>query len=246
MDGNLRPSLKSLDDRLRECRELMQRGNDWLAADGTALSERYRNGQQNLAIRCVNSGRGDYGVVLKAGPCGDVLKSFTQHLGSDRDPERRNVRLEQTPMFPRVVEIVERNQHVIVPSMPRLQRFDNGPIGLGKPLYLFTSCVFPLEESGSTLADGELRIFGVNVAVASGEQIHQHIETASETVEDRASLDVDNSRDALDGVKANDLLAKLRIRLVGNTIWGTLPPRFNAICEHVELGYGPVNSSISI
>lgn len=133
----------AIDERVRKTRELVRRFNETLTLDETPFSERYRSGKQNIAIRFIKPGGGDYGVILKPAPA-DQLESA----------------------FPLDVSIVEGGKLKIIPSIPIPQRFLDTPIGVGKPLYRFTASVFPNAERISRVTNGELHIFWVYVAVA--------------------------------------------------------------------------------
>ena len=132
-------------------------------------------------------------------------------------------------------ETAELTEAIAKASMPKeveeLQTFYDGPIGIREPLYLFTSRVFSFEEISAAGAYGKLSVFYTAVAVAPSKSIDEHVQTASEGVDDCPHLGIENARGHFDIAEANELLSHFRVRFFGN----------KSRAEVFELGYGPIN-----
>jgi hypothetical protein len=149
-------------------------------------------------------------------------------------------------MLPHYVEIVESDEHGVIPSTPRLQFFDDRLIGSGKPLYRFTSGVFACREIGAVPANGKVRIFGCHVAIALGQSVDEDIQAAPDGVDDEADFRIDDRRRQFYIAQANNLIAHLRIKLFGPAIGGILTPGYEPGLENAELGFGPLNARVSV
>jgi hypothetical protein len=148
-------------------------------------------------------------------------------------------------MLPHNVECVEVKQ-VRVPSRPRLQIFDDFPIGGTQQFYLFTSRVLSVPKPVRRGADGKLSMFCARMAVASGERIGENVQATPKTVDNEARFGVHDSGQWLDIGQLEKLLGALRIYLLDDFVWGELRPGFDSPFKNFELGVGPFNSGVSV
>ncbi|HEY4048773.1 MAG TPA: hypothetical protein VGM27_18060 [Acidobacteriaceae bacterium] len=84
------------------------------------------------------------------------------------------------------------------------------------------------------------------MSVSLGELVGEHVQTASQRIDDSASFRVDNSRDRLDLLDVPNILAGLRTFLTRDGVWATVDPTRNPFAENIELGYGPIDTSMRI
>jgi hypothetical protein len=238
--------VEPLDDRVRKARELVKRSDDQFTRNGPNLIERYVKGDLNIACIFVGVGRRHYGVVLKACPNATKFDPTPSGCASDHNELRRGRDSDQAPVLPQYVEIVESDEHGVIPSTPRFQIFDECLISSGKPLYRFTSRVFPMEELIAAGANGKTSIFWCRMAVALGEGVYENVQAAADCVNDEPNLGVNDGRRQLNIAKANNLLAHLRAKFFGETIRGVLTPGYEPPLQRIELGFGPVNIGLSV
>ena len=87
------------------------------------------------------------------------MESLAYHVGEDSNSLGRRLRFEKSPCF-RVISRSWSATSIWFPPRHGSRDFDDGLIGIREPLYLFASCVFPVEESVPTGADGNCVSFG--------------------------------------------------------------------------------------
>jgi hypothetical protein len=148
-------------------------------------------------------------------------------------------------MFPRYVEIVQCKK-VIIPPFVRLEVFDDSLIGSRKPLYLFYSLVSGISESGNVFPDGKINVFRSRCAIALGKCDRKNIQTAPDAMKDNASFGVDYGRDEFHIAEANNLLPGLRIQITKESVRGIIEPSVNLRLQDWEIGYGPIDSGLSV
>jgi hypothetical protein len=239
-------SVKTLDDRRREVRELLERTNEMLARKRAGLVQGWLKGYFDIFVVGFDIDNCKLGIILE---CAVERQDRSSSAGAEVADHRECAGHgddNQALVLPRYVEIVECDQKGIIAASPRFQIFDDRPISLGKPLYLLAARVFADKEGVPTSANGELTIFFTRVTVACGEPVYEKVETASQAVDDRASFRIDDRvwRDYV--AKAKTLLSRLRVRLSDNAIGGYLIPGDQPAFEHIYLGYGPLDAGINI
>lgn len=239
-------NIEQLDDRIRKAREIVQGSYNALARDRAGLIQRYIEGDLNLAVICTNAGPRHYGIVLEAVPHAVKSQSRLNRIGGNHDSAGHRSNLDKSSVLPGYVEIVESDETGIIPSVPRLEIFDERLIGLGKPLYRFTSRVFPYEEVILRSANREMSVFWVRVTGAFCESIDKDVETASKTINDRSDFCIDDWGRLNRIRQVNAFLADLRMRLFPETVRGFLAPGYQSPFERIELGYGPINGSLGV
>ena len=134
----------------------------------------------------------------------------------------------------------------IIASRIRPLVFDDSLIGLGKPLYFFQDAALRIQEIGLTLPDGEVGVSWFDVSVARGERASKNIETAADTVNDCASLGVDDGIGRREVAYPVELFSGLRIGIDHDGIRLVSPPRDDTFLQLWQLGYGPIDSSFSV
>jgi hypothetical protein len=237
---------RKLDNRNRKAREIVQRCNDARSLHNVPLVERYIKGELDLVIRRINADPDEYGIILKACPSmvGE-FKSIRRPVRSESCEGRHGRNLHQTSMLSRLIYFVEGVEKSVT-VLPRLQAFDGGAIGIGKPLYLFATRVLPMEELIGRGTDGKLTVTWNRVAIAHSEGVYENVEAASQAVNDRAGFCIDDSGNRLNISKLDAFLAFFRVQFFNQTIRGILFPGLNSPIEDLELGYGPINAGLSV
>jgi hypothetical protein len=178
-------------------------------------------------------------MILKSTPLPGPLESASSVDIRDAPACRGNICGDQPPVLPRYVECVEIKE-VPVPSLPRLQVFDDFSVGGGKQLYLFMSRVLAAHECRPSTTDGELRVFRVRESIALGQDVGKQIETASKGVDDQPGFNVHDGRERPNVHQFVDLLTTLRVQLLDDFVRGTFAPGFDAPFKDGELGVGPI------
>lgn len=239
--------VEPLDDRIRKAREITQRHNDAWSLHVIPLVDRYIDGKVDLVIRRLNADPSENTVVLKTGPL--IGSGEFESAGSAIRPKSGECRddhdIQHPPMLPRLIYLVQGIEKAI-PAFPRLEAFNNGLIGSGKPLYPFSSRVPPMEELLGTVTNGKLNLSGTRLAVARGQDVHEDIETAAQAINNRAGFCVDDRGDRLDVAQLNEFQAPFRVQFFEQAVRGIFLPGFNAPLENLELGYGPIDASLSV
>ncbi len=238
-----RPVLtEQLDDRLRKAREIAERGHDWLVGDQRSFVERYVEGSLKLAFWRTDWRPGDYGVILEAWPNGWKFHARCRPNASAWD----NSDGDQAPMLASDIKCVESDQGII-PSRIRLHRFEDSGHSGGKGLYEFAPFVIPLHPSVGALRDWKVDVVLPKFRVAVGDSRRENIKATAKPVDDRPDLSVDNAWKRFGDAKLNEMLSRLRVRIVPDQLkCGTLPPSLKPLFEGWELGYGPIDTSFSV
>jgi hypothetical protein len=134
----------------------------------------------------------------------------------------------------------------IIPSRIWPEIFDDNLIGLRKPLYLFQDATRGVSEVDLSFPNGEISTFGFWEAVACGQGAGQQVETTANTMNDGASLSVDDSVERFDISKAIKLFSGLRIGINQHGIGFVSFPGDKALRKIITLGYGPIDSGLSV
>lgn len=236
------------DDGACKARELTQHSNDWLVAPETGFVERYIRGALDFGLVPPALGeQANYGFVVYADICADRRKRLAQIAS----PSAHNNGLwtdgglNEPLVLSRNVETMEGPKQVI-PSLVRLERFDFGSFGLGKPLYEFSTFVPTGQEHLFGRGDGKIRIVGLSYAVADGKRIGQNVETAPDRIEISSSFDHEAERKKLFFDRHYNVIRNLRIGVFKNHVDILVQPGMDAIAEGWQLGYGPVSGSLSV
>lgn len=153
--------------------------------------------------------------------------------------------IEQSTVFPGQVEVMEGAKRII-PSRIWPQVFDDVLIDLGKPLYLFEDLALGIEKAGLGFPDGKIGTFGFLPAVACGQSTGQNVEATPDAVDDSPHFRVDHRVEGFDIRQAVEFLAGVRIGINSHGIGMALLPFDDPLYQRWELGYGPIDSGLSI
>ena len=237
--------VEQVDDVACRARELMERWDKRLALGKRGFVENYLKGEMRLVIRPSDGAR-NWGAVFQVAP--KSIKELWRrpmtpavHGDAWRPPNYA----QKAPMLSHNVKLVQREETVI-PSLVWFEIFDSVRVDLAKPLYHFTSRVLPDVERFPVSADGEPDIFWCDVAVSLGQNIDEDIETASDAVNNDSSLDGNFARDGVSPICLDNLLPRLTIWLSDEAIWATSSIIRNPSPQNLELGYGPIESGLSV
>ena len=134
-------TVKTLDDRRREVRELLERTNEMLARKRAGLIQGWLKGYFDIFVVGFHIDNPKLGIVLECACEGQEGGSPARVEMADHCEHAGHVHDDQTLVLPRYVEIVECDQNGIIAASPRFQIFDDRPISLGEPLYLLAARV---------------------------------------------------------------------------------------------------------
>ena len=237
--------VESPDDLRDTLREVAQHARYWLFVDAQGgLIESYIRGQKGIAFRRregVTWGKPcQDGFVLQSSECSqettspnhDVVRS-DNWLGDDK-----------ALMLSQNVELVQRVENRIASSI-RLERFDRGDFNLGKPLFAFDACQ-GINHFLMGSEDWKVRRFTRFFAIATGESGGEQIESASDGVEDCPSLDIKTSVERLAWYRYDKFLRRVRIVLGDEFVLAFPVPSQESVLEGWDLGFGPIDSGLSV
>lgn len=230
-------SIEEANNRRRRARKLANRLNEVRALQSVGFVERYLRGDAHIAIRRRISGEQYQGcIVAKEG-----------FVDNSRHPSSwPQARPKQTAMFPGEVQFVKDAEQITVPSRIWPQVFHETLVGRGKPLYVFEGPGLPVPEVVNALPYREMGASILGVAVACGERARKQVETASDAVDERARLGQEEWVEGLCLDEAVRLVAGLRVVIDDYGVWSCVLPRDSALSQGWELGFGPVDCSLSI
>ena len=237
-------SFESLDDTLSQASKLTKRCNDWLVSDRTPFVERYLRREVKIAIRRVDAGPRYYGAIFEAWPLRGSPKSLCPRLRTDDGTGQWQVDGEQSLVFPRYVEVVK-SEEKIIPSVVRLQVFDDLPLTLGQPLFTFRR-VHRVDEALVRSVNRKVTVGMRCLAVALSERSGEQVQASSNAVDDRSGGCVQRERERTVNLQLEQLLPHLLVRLFDQEEWGSVEPGFESLFEGWELGHGPIDGSIGI
>lgn len=237
-------SLKSLDDRVGKSSEFAEGGDNRLIREKFSFVERYISADLKIALRRVDAGPRYYGAIFEARPDHGKMKAANMGFGRDGDGTRDKMDANQPFMFPRNVELVECEEKVI-PSLVRLQIFDDSQIGSGQPLFSF-SHVYWVEKLIDGRVNGKAGVTTSFFAIACGNGGAKEIKASADAVDGRPDSGIDGWRQSSVHLELEELLSHFRVRLFDKQIRGFIEPRFDHLLQNWELGFGPVNGGIGV
>ncbi len=227
--------VKTLDDRCREARELVQKFNHRLAVNiQTEFSEHYRQGGMCIALRHVLSPFRGCGLLFRA--------ATTTEAASLDTWDGRN--LDEAAMLTHNVELMECPKQTIA-SVVRFERFDDPRFGDPEPLFTFETR-YRIDHVLERSEDGEVCLVTRDVASAQGQCSAKQIERTADRANDRSDLCVDYERQRGFCLYYHDLLPHLRIEVHHDRINAHVLPSNNALPKGWELGFAPLDRSPSI
>jgi hypothetical protein len=143
---NPRSTVEQLDDRRRHVREFLQRTDEMLTRQRAGLVQRWLVGNINLIVVGFDVDNPKLGIVLEYASECSKRDSLTRPSMWDHGKEHGWGDYDQAFVLPRYVEIVECEQKGILPSVPRLQFFDDDLVGSGKPLDRLRPACLPIKN----------------------------------------------------------------------------------------------------
>ena len=158
----------------------------------------------------------------------------------------RSYQIQKSAMLSHNIRVVQGEEQVI-PSLVWTEIFDKRLIGARKPLYRFATCVFSETELARAPADRKADTFFPALAVALGKDIGEKVQAAADAVDDSASFGIEDPRQRIPNFDLQNILAGPTIFLGDDDIWGVWTnPSSDPSLEDLELGFGPINCSLSV
>ena len=188
VDAALR-KVESVNDRVRQARELTERRNDSNPEKVGRFIEAYLGGELKLGLRYTLGEPPEYGFTLSA-IRGSDRKGLKVSCVRNAESCGKDVNGEQSLMLSVNVEQMESMQ-ASIPSLVRLQRYEDVSFLDGEGLYEFVPFVTPGEKDFLTSRNRKVRIVNKRWAVAAGERGSQNIQAASNGVEVGTGFDIE-------------------------------------------------------
>lgn len=226
----------------RLARESRDRSRHFMAMQRAGFVERYVQADANLAIRYRGVGPRHYGFVVEA----QVAAKGDWTGKGKADAARENERVQHSAVFPGQVESMEGAKQVI-PSRIRAAIFDDRAfIDIAKPLYLFEDMAFGLGKIAGCIGHRKVGTSGFWEPVSGGESTSKDIKAAPYAVYDNPCLGVNERIERFDIGQAVNLFSGLRIGIDARGVGVVSLPLDDPFDQNWELGYGPIDSGLSI
>ena len=248
--GQADPSLvvEEFDSRLCRAREIAQRGHQRFKKTGVGFINRYERGEINIGLWCPFRQQSENGFVIHAKGTEWSWQGNKISTGTPvnyRGAAQPGLHSEQAPVLAYDVEVME-NPKRIVPSLVRLQRFDNRLFGRGQSLYEFIPFVVASAKGIDAACDGEISVVGVRYAVAVSERCSQNIETAPYGVEVGANLDLCRDGQWFPFENYEDVIRGVRTCIFESHIEISIDPAIGPFFEGWKIGHGPVDCGLRV
>jgi hypothetical protein len=216
----------------------------------SGFAQNYVNNRKHIAFR-IRSDSPYGGFVLQARDDvhpDDTLTCNRHAAVADHNDARHALGSGEKPfMLPQYVELVQ-GPNGVIPSLVRFERFDSSAIGSRKPLFAFWSVNSPkwINHAEFGTKDWEMPFMIRSFPVACGERDSQQIEGATQGIDDRTNprVERERKRNLLNSYK--QIISGLRIRLFDNAIGVSLLPFEKAVLQKWDLGFGPIDGSLSV
>jgi hypothetical protein len=241
MDGSVVEQLNDLSDVVCEAR---QERPGWLIDEPKGgFIERYLGGDMAIALRRRDAAGGwepvQDGFIIQNFTAGHELKPI------DLNAIRGNARVDsnQSFVFAAYIELMKDVKHR-VPALVRPERFNNALFMLGKPLFAFNS-ISPEKVVGGT-ENWKVRFVARFYAIACGECRREQIEAAANRIDDSADLRIEDQIEWPLEHGGQYVVGRISITLHDKYIRAIPLPGSEALLERWDLGYGPIDSSLSI
>jgi hypothetical protein len=244
MLARLSGRVEQSDDLCDPFRKAWDKGVGWLIDEPKGrFVERYLSGDMAIVLRrCEPSSGGETvqdGLVLHI-PM-EALKSPTFGLQS----EARNLRpSSQKPfVFSPDIELMEGIQKR-VPAFVRHERFDSSLFILGKPRFAFNT--LGAEERVQGAENWKVRFVARFYAIPSSESGSNQVEATSKRIDNRSSFGIEEAIKRGLRVGSEELEGRVSIRLYHEHIRAVPLPGSESLLDEWDLGYGPINGSLSV
>jgi len=236
-------SIEHFDDRARITSELVKYENDRFLRSDDSFVERYIRENFHIIVRYTLPNESQYGFILYR----DGFRGWPEVGDSPKLQASRKVNDREKPtVLAHDVELMERPQHR-VPSLIRLQRFQDAAFSTRKPLYEIRPLIsLPRAKKGLAGDDRKIRVFGIRYAEPVVERSSENVETATNGVDISADFDQEFERKRCFLDCHDEPVRRIRIKVDGAGLDVQLEPSIEATLEGWELGYGPINASLSV
>jgi hypothetical protein len=251
MDSALLGRAKLSDDFVYSCGETPQHGDDVLPAQSErTLLESHLKGEKCIALR-----RAERFLPTETVQDGFIVKIAKSlgasdcHFGRSHNHITEHSRRCRNQPFVLSHDInFVQGPNGCIPSLVRFERFDRGSFALGKPLFSFfaVNSASRIDHVIEGVEDWKvsigIRFFAIALSQAGGEQV----QSASQRIERGAepSVEGEGQRDFLDC--HHDIANSIRITLSGDDVRITSLPFDQSLLDQWDLGYGPIDGSLSI
>ncbi len=237
--------VEQFDDRTRQARELTERSNYLFRFGRSRFTERYARNELELVVRPPFGEEAKYGFLIYPKRSYSYRNEINPFSPTNRQASGQYIHIDEPAVLPNDVEVMEGEQR-LVPSLIRFQRFDDHALGRGQPVYEFTSLVASASEDCLAVNDGEISVFRLTYAVAIGEGGSENIEAASDRIDVCTKLDIERAREKRFFDSYYDIVSRWRWRIFNTNINVESEPGFNPFSERFQLGFGPINASLSV
>jgi hypothetical protein len=237
------------DNGVREGAELTDRFNNSLLIERASLVDCYVRGDIEFGIiNPILFEQTKYGFAIYADPRGNGRENILGHMSPCADDKKigENRWRDESLVLAHDIETMEGTKRFI-PSLIRLQRFDFDSFALGKPLYEFRSLVSMTRlKDRLGRSNGKIAVLGIRHVIAIGETASQNIEAASNGVDVSTCLDHETERKRRLLDCHYNLIRDIRIGVSRSDFDVLLEPNRQLLFEGWQLGYGPVDASLSM
>ncbi len=244
--------IELLNDRLRQCCELVQRCNDFPTWEVTGFAEAYLRGELNLGLLCSAFGdEANYGFIYS---CADPSSGYG-NKGVNRPPpprhyerSRANLGGQESLMLPHNIEIVQSaEQTIAVLSSVRFQRFDDSSFLGGEGLYEFVPFVsLTGQEDDLGGSNGKVCLINKRLAVAIRQSASHDVKAASNCVKVDASFDLESNRERLFFRDHHHIIGNIRWLLSESQVNIIAEPSIEPFLKGWEIGFGPIDRGLRV
>lgn len=224
--------------------ELGDRRNDLPVWEVKGFAQAYLHGELDPGLLCALGEKPNYGLIISAlahparrEKCeilGDISPSRNRHVaGHDFGGQQSHVLADN-------IEIVE-GVKKIVPSLVRFARVDDTSFLGGDGLYKFVPFVSPADPDLLARHNWEVSVINKRLAVALGKRGRENIETATDSVDVRASLNLECERERRFFLCNENIIRNVRWLLSEHQLNVVVEPSIQTLLKGWEIGFGPVD-----
>lgn len=239
--------IKGRDDRASDVRETLNCSYYGVTRQGCrSLIEAYASGVVHLGALCTLEQETKYGFTVssrhEAGCNGfeNLAKAPACHTGLGGT----DIGFKQSLVFPCNVELVARPD-VVIPSLIRLEVFDDGKGILGQALYKFYSLVVPSRKVIETVGHGKVNVGRVRdrLCVTSSDSNGENVQAASNGVDVGSGFDAEFERQ-LRFLSRYYAIVSRWCWIISDSYFNVVAePSVESVFEGWEFGYGPIDTS---
>lgn len=234
--------VKGGDNGSRDVRERLDGWNDGLPPQVSSLSERYMCGVINLGCLRPFEEQSQYGFTISRihETCGNGYPDLAQSQSAYMRHAGTDVGGEQPFVFPLDIELVA-SPNILVPSLVRLERFYDVPIGAGDAAYKFDALVISSRKIISTVSNGEVEVIRTQDHFATPDSACENVQTATDGVDVGPRLHAEKARKLAFWNRYHGIVRGWRWYISDEYINVQVQPEFDARAEGWEFGYGPLD-----